>query len=192
MELIGADKVKALLASLDGPEARLSIQMALNKTASKGRAAVNREVLARYAIRAEDVRNSVTVRPANRRQAVAEAFIEIFGSPSRRGRSMNLIHFLERSVTMAEVRRRGKAGGHPLHFKFLRAGGKKAIKGAFVWNKGRTVFESAGGRKIKAMQMIGVSQMFNSKAVSIPIMAALKDIFVEELARSVQLTISKR
>lgn len=73
---------------------------------------------------------------------------------------------MERSVTLAEARRRAKGGTlNQLRFKFKRRGGKTTITGAFIANHGRTVFVRTGKTRlpIKAVRTIGVPQMFSTK-----------------------------
>jgi hypothetical protein len=113
------------------------------------------------------------------------------GDGSKR-RSANLIQFVERSVTLAEGRRRAKAGTQQqLFFQIKRAGGKKSKTGAFIGNKGRTVFERVQGttmasrskyagskhaEEIAPVQVIDVPQMFNTKRIN--------KVVVERMLRS--------
>lgn len=210
-EIKGLDEVKANLARLSGAESDMAIQMGINRTADKGRAEVNRAVLERYAIKADEVRGSVIVRPAHKRQAVAEAFINIFGSPSRRGRSMNMIHFL--SVLASQHKTRGgrakkgeiKSLAGQLGFRILKAGGIKQIPGAFVGNNGRTVFKRLAGKymssrsgqtkhseALNAVRVVGVSQMFNSRAIRTRVMTKITEDMATEINRAINAVIARR
>jgi hypothetical protein len=98
-------------------------------------------------------------------------------SPSKRGRSLNLINFMERSVSMAQARKRGKAGTlNQLFVQIKKAGGKKALGSAFIGNKGRTVFVRTGKARlpIKALQTIDVAGMFNTKRVNAKVLAMIE------------------
>lgn len=103
--------------------------------------------------------------------------IEIFGSERKRGRSLNLIHFL------AAVQQAGRAFktrgsnatrkdlstlGGQLGFIIKKAGRIKKISGAFIGNEGRTIFRRVGRERlpIKPVRVIGFSQMFNSRRIS--------------------------
>src|SRR3990167_5189909 len=69
-----------------------AVAAALNKTAAKANAEINRAVPERFAIRAGEVRNAISLRRASRGKF--EAVLSIFGSAKRRGRSLNVVHFL--------------------------------------------------------------------------------------------------
>ncbi len=179
-----------------------AVQMAVNKTAALGKAEINRAIPQEFNISASEVRNSVTVQSASRRLDRMQAIIEVFGSKSRRGRSMNLVHFLERVITMAQARKRMKAGEGGLHtlrrggqvrnalqlrFQIKRGGDKKVISGAFLGNKGRTVFVRVGKSRvpIDALQVIGVSQMFNTRRISTRVLSVIRTELPVEAARAV-------
>jgi hypothetical protein len=63
--------------------------------------------------------------------------------------------------------------------KIKKAGGRKIITGAFIGNKGRTVFKRVGDKRlpIKAVATINVPQMFNQKRINAAVVAAIKDRF---------------
>lgn len=210
MQVTGTGSIKDILKSLTSAESDKAIQMGINRTADKGRAEVNRSILERYAIKPDEVRNSVIVRPAHKRQAVAEAIINIFGSPSRRGRSMNMVRFLS---ALAGMKTRGskakqkdiKALGDQLGFQITKGGGIKKIPGAFVGNRGRTVFRRVASKymssrsgaskhseAIEPIQVIGVSQMFNSKVIRNRVMSKMSADFQMEIERAVAAVIAKR
>lgn len=187
------------------PELRgRALGAALNKTAAKGKTEVDRAIRAEYVISAERVRNSVSVRPASADRNVLEAVIDIFGSAKRKGRSLNVIHFMERKVSAAETRRRAKRkelfvvgrGGRMLpilRFVFRRGSGPKTIEGAFIGNKGRTIFRRVGqGRlPIEPVQVIDVPAMFRSKKVTSRVLERINREFPIELDRAVKAAIAR-
>lgn len=100
-----------------------------------------------------------------------------------KGRSMNLIAFVEKFVTLAQARKRikgGEGGVHKLRnggqvqkalqlrFQIRRNGGKQVIKGAFIGNKGRTVFIRQGKERtpIEGVSTIDIPNMFNTKRIN--------------------------
>ena len=187
------------LASL-GPELRdRAIAAALNKVAAKGKTVVVRAIRDEYVIDANRVRNSISVRPASAARFKFEAAIDIFGSASRRGRSLNTIHFLEKKVSFAEARRRGKRGDlfvrngrtgqlHPiLRFQIKRGAAGKVIEGAFVGNKGRTVFMRTGKERlpIVPVQVIDVNAMFRSRKVTRRVLERINRELPIEMDRAV-------
>lgn len=188
---------------------------ALNKVAAKASAEINRSISQRYAIKADQVRNSVFVSPASAKSGKLSAEINIFGSPSKRGRSMNMIRFLAALQAAGRaVKARGakasrkelKALGAQLGFQVLRGGAMKQIPGAFVGNKGRTVFMRVEGKQMKSrggkltkhseaivpVQVIGVSQMFNSRAINSRVMAKIADDLPIEMQRAVEMILARR
>jgi len=124
--------------------------MALNKTAAKGKTEVTRAITQRYQIKASEVSNSMTMRNASAKQGgQLQASISIFGSTKQRGRSLNMIHFAERKVTLAQGRKRAKDGTqNQLRFNIIKGQGGKMIKGSFIGNKGRTIFIREGKARL--------------------------------------------
>ena len=193
MTVTGVDSIKQMLDRLRGEQKAQALSMALNKVAAKGRTEIKREISSEYAIKSADVQESISLGFARKSMSEIAATISIFGSGSRRGRSMNMIHFLS---ALAGVKTRGaratrkeiKEIGEQLGFNIKRAGGLKAINGAFVANKGRTRFRRVGkGRlPIDPVQVIGVSQMFRSRKIETRIMAALREQLPIEINRAVE------
>lgn len=181
-----------------------AVAAAINKVAAKAQVEIRRAITEKYVIKADMVRGSMSLRRAtNKRGGNIEAQIDIFGSPTRRGRSMNMVRFLGAvQVAGAAMKTRGtrankaqlKALEKQLGFAIKRGGGLKTIKGAFIGNKGRTVFERTGDKRlpIKPVQVIGVSQMFNSRAVRERVLSKINADLVVEIERAVNLIISKK
>lgn len=161
---------------MDGARGRLNeakrglgdraIASALNKTATQARTQMSTLIRQDYNISAGLVRERLRIRRAARDGRISfEA--ALIGNPDTGGgkRSMNLIHFLEKNAGV-KAYRRGKGGRlDQLRFKIKRRGGMATVPGAFIGNNGRTIFQRVGGARlpIKAVQTIGVPQMFNTK-----------------------------
>ena len=105
----------------------------------------------------------------------------LIGNPAGRAkRAMNVIRFIEKSVSLAQARKRRKAGTlGALRFKIRRAGGMQTIKGAFIGNNGRTVFRRTGKARlpIEAVSTIGVPQMFQARKVQLPVQRWITENF---------------
>jgi autotransporter adhesin len=174
---------------------------AVNKTLAKGSTAMNRAITREFNVTAAYVRERLKIKRARFEAGSALISGELFAS-SRRGRSANLIHFVEKVVSLAQAKRRMKAGeggtyqlrngatvtkALQLRFKIKRAGPPKTIKGAFIGNNGRTVFirEGASRLPIKALSTIDVEQMFNTKRLNQVVRRAMeqdfRSIFANEL-----------
>jgi len=182
----GDAAVKTLLTTLSAREIAKASSMAINKTVAKAKAEINRAITARYQLPRAEVSNSVT--SAGATSAKPSATISIFGSTNKRGRSLNLIHFAEKKVTLAEGRRRAKAGTqNQLRYNIIRGQGGKMIPGSFIGNQGRTIFIREGKARlpIKPVQVIGVGQMFNFQPIRQRVTQKINTDFQAELTRAI-------
>lgn len=176
------------------------LQPAINKVAAKAVAEINRAIPQEYAVKVGEVRNAINLRRAH--SGRLEAVIEIFGSAKKRGRSLNLIHF------MAAVQAAGRAYkvrgakatkkdlatlDQQLGFIIKKAGGIKKIKGAFLGNKGRTIFRRVGNARlpIEPVQVIGFSQMFNSRRISQRILDKINADMPVEIERALKMLMGR-
>lgn len=198
-ELVDLDR---RLAKLPHELRDQAIAPALNKVADKGKTEVDRAIRDEYVIDAARVRNSITVRRASANRGHLVADIDIFGSARKRGRSLNVIHFMEKKVSLAQARKRAKKkelfvvgrGGRLLpilRFRFRRGSGGKVIEGAFVANNGRTIFRRVGAQRlpIEPVQVIDVPQMFGAKKISARVMDRITRELPVEIDRAVQLVL---
>lgn len=164
------------------------IPAALNKVAAKAKTEMTRAITSEFNIRADEVRARLRVIKAKRMVKDWFAVLDPFAS-TRRGRSLNLIRFLEKKVTLAEGRRRKKAGTEDqLRFQVKRVGGKKIIAGAFIGNNGRTVFirETDARLPIKALSTIDVPQMFNTRRIQSRVEARIRKELPIEFERAIK------
>ena len=186
---------KALRRSLgkleDGLQNRAVI-MAINKVVPKCKTESVRAITAEFNLKQAEVRPRIKLDRARRGKLQGE--INPFASASKKGRSLNIIHFMEGKVTLAEGRRRKKAGTqNQLRFKIKKRGGVKTIKGAFIGNKGRTVFQRTGKERlpIKAVSTIDVPQMFNTKSIIKRIVARGEKELPIEYGRAARILIKR-
>ncbi|MGK2897219.1 MAG: phage tail protein [Burkholderiaceae bacterium] len=178
-------KVQAALDRLQEDVRDRALASAINKTLDQAKTGMVREITAEFNVKAAYVRDRLRVR-----RAFARARFEIQGSliggKGGKGRSANIIAFVENKVTLAEGRRRAKAGTqNQLFVKIKRAGSKKPLKGAFIGNQGRTVFERVGKARlpIRPVQVIDVAQMFNTKRINAKVVQLMRDKFPDIFAR---------
>ena len=174
IDIRGVDAVQRKLAGIQRDMRAKVIQPALNKLAEKARAEINRAIPQEYNVKASEVRNAITLRRAS--SGSLQAVIEVFGSARKRGRSMNMIHFLQTVVQAGrQIKLRGAKGKKAdvaalkkqLGFIIKKGGGLKKIEGAFVGNKGRTIFRRTANARlpIEPLQVIGFAQMFKSRKI---------------------------
>lgn len=167
---------------------------AVNRTTEQARTDMSREIRAEFVMSAQQVREQLRVVRAGFK--AGRAFIEasLIGGRAK-GRSLNLIRFVERSTTLAESRRRLKQGTQAsLFVKIKRQGGKKSLgPKAFIGNQGRTVFERVGDKRlpIKAKTTIDVAQMFNTKRINAAVLRKLRAKFPAIVDREIAFYVRK-
>lgn len=156
----------------------LALARALNKTIEQARTQMIRGITGEYAVTASYVRERLKIRKAFGKGGRLGLSAELSGSAKRR--SANVIAFVERSVTLAQGRRRAKAGLAGRIFVQISKGKRKPLgPRTFIGNQGRTVFERIGKPRlpIRAVQTIDVPQMFNTKRINQAVLAAVKGRF---------------
>lgn len=153
---------------------------ALNRVADQAKTRMIREISSEFMVSTSYVRERLVVRRAS--AAAGRFVLQAALEAKDRKRSINLIAFAEKVVSLAQARKRRAAGegkggrALELRFKIKRVGAKQVIKGAFIGNRGRTVFvrEGSGRLPIKALQTINVPQMFNTKRLNERVVAFVK------------------
>jgi hypothetical protein len=171
---------------------RRVIPAALNKTGAKAKAEMVRAITSEFNIKSDEVRGHLRLSKATRNVANWMTTLDPFAS-SRRGRSLNLIRFVEKSVSLAEARRRKKSGTlNQLQFQIKKVGGKKIINGAFISNKGRTVFVREGNTRlpIKALSTIDVRSMFNTRRINARVVNRIRQELPIEFERAIRAALS--
>jgi hypothetical protein len=148
---------------------------AVNGTLAQAKTRMSRAIRAEFNIKAEKVNASLRIERASYRGGVyrIEGKLE---SPTKRGRSINVINF--------EARKTGQG----VSVKILRKGGRKVIKGAFIGNDGRTVFKRVDKARlpIVAVQTIDVQQMFTTKRINELVVRMINEKFPEIFDREVR------
>jgi hypothetical protein len=201
IEVKGMEQVQRKLAGIQRGMRVKVLQPAINKVADKARAEINRAIPQEYNVKAGEVRNAIDVRKA--RSGNLEAVISVFGSKSRRGRSMNMIHFLAAVQAVGQaIKVRGAKGKKSdlaalqkqLGFLIKKGGGLKKIEGAFIGNKGRTIFRRTGKARlpIEPLQVIGFSQMFSSRRISQRVMQKIAQDMPVEIDRALKMLMERQ
>ena len=164
IDIRGVADVKRELSRLRSDLRDKALGPALNKVGAKAKTEMTRAITEEFALKQAEVRPRLSLSRATsgRLMVVLDPY-----ASRRRGRSLNLIHFLERRISLADLRRRRKAGDNQIQFQIKRGGGRKQLPGAFVANKGRTVFRRVGKARlpIEAVSTIDVPQMFNTRRI---------------------------
>ena len=172
----------------------------INASMTQGRTEMARRISSEFRVKVSDVKERLTISRATTRDSGAVISASLAARNRAKGRSMNLIHFVEQVVTVAAARKRMKAGeggtqtlrsggkvrkALQVRFQIKRAGGQKMIKGAFIGNKGRTVFIRAGKERfpINELNTIDVPNMFNTQRINEVVVAVMRERFTANAQR---------
>jgi hypothetical protein len=167
---------------------------AVNKTMDKANTRMRRVIIREFNVSAGYVRERLRVERAKFVGGKAVIAAALTGSGSRGAkRSANLIAFVVSKVSLAQARKRMAAGeggtyqlggttrtkALELQFKIKRGGAPKIIPGAFIANKGRTVFIREGKSRlpIKALSTIDIPQMFTTRRLNDGVVKAIEQEF---------------
>ena len=160
----------------------------LNATVAQAKTAMGREIRQEFNLQAGYVRDRLRITRARLSRGTLSLSATLYAmDKGKQKRGMNLINF-KAEQTAAGV-----------SVKIKKAGSRKVRKGAFIGNKGRTVFEripgtkmksrsaaNAHGNKLRAVTTIDVQQMFNTRRINGTVIRAIEErfpqIFERELA----------
>jgi hypothetical protein len=164
-----------------------ALASALNKTVAIARTEMGRAITGEFNVSRAYVMERLKISRASFKEGRYAMSAALSGGGGKK-RSANIIRFVENKTSFAEAKRRAKAGTlSQLFVKVKKTGGKKNLgKSAFIGNKGRTVFTRVGKERlpIKAVQVIDVAQMFNTKRINAKVVEVMKrrfpDIFANE------------
>ncbi len=166
------------------------VSAALNKVAAKAKTQMTREIASEFNIKQSEVNARLRIIRARRDMQHWTTILDPFASGrswARKGSTLNLIRFIEKSVSLAEGRRRGRAGTqNQLRFQIKKTGGKVMLRGAFIATNKRTggtaVFARVGKshNPIEAKQTIDIPSMFNARRINSRVVQRIqKDLPIE-------------
>lgn len=166
-------EVAAELGRLQAGLASQVLARSLNRTIEQAKTEMSRQIRLEFNISAAYVRERLSIKRAFAAAGQFSLSAELRGGGKRR--SANVIAFGARE------------SGNGVSV-LIKRGQRKVIKGAFIGNKGRTVFARVGRERlpIKPVQTIDVAQMFNTRRINAAVQAAMlakfPAIFERELA----------
>jgi hypothetical protein len=158
----------------------------LNATIDQGKTQMARTISQEFRIAVGAAKDRLKVSKANAKQGGIGFEVSLEATRKGKGRAMNLIAFVENKTTLGEARKRGKKGTQSqVYFQVKRTGGKKFIRGAFIANKGRTLFIRTGkGRlPIKSVSTIDIPSMFNTRRINTTVVKVMRDRFEKNFSR---------
>lgn len=159
---------------------------ALNKVIAQAKTEMAREIAHEFNVTNAYVKERLVIRRAS---AAAQRFVmEATLAAAGNRRAANMIRFAEKVVSLSQMQRRARAGDRELRFKIKRVGGKKIVEGAFIGNKGRTVFVREGTARlsIKAVQTVDVASMFNAKRINEKVQSFMRTKLSEQLKHELE------
>lgn len=135
---------------------------ALNKTIDQGKTEMARGISKEFRISVGTAKERLAVTRASAKPGTLRFEAKLEATKRGQGRSMNLIAF------MTSGARQTRKGMTQVKFQVKRSGGRKTITGAFVGNKGRTMFIRTGKERlpIQALNTIDIPQMFNARRIN--------------------------
>lgn len=179
-----------------------AVARALNATIKQGATAMARGISKEFCITVGKAKERLKVVSCKTGRGFVRFEATMEATKRAKGRSMNLIAFVESSISFAQARKRMKAGeggtyqlqgrtvqkALQLRFKIKRSGGAKVIPGAFIGNKGRTVFIREGKSRtpIAAKDTIDIPQMFNTHKINQAVRVVMLDRFVTNFERELR------
>jgi hypothetical protein len=157
-------RVAARLDELAKGVADRALSSTLNKAAEQGRTQAVRDVTAAYAVRAGYARERIQIRRASFKRGRFQMEVQIRAGNGAK-RAANVIAF---------AARQNKVG---VGVKIRRDAPRQTIRGAFIANKGRTVFQRTTNKRlpIKSVQTIDVPQMFNARKVKEHVLRVIRE-----------------
>lgn len=171
----------------------------LNGTVAKAKPEMAKQISREFMVTSAQAKDNLSIRNAKAKDGVYRFDAELMASNGGRGRSMNLINFVEKVVSLAQQRKRvrgGEGGTYrlrgrevtkvlQLRFKIKRSGGMKVIPGGFIANDGRTMFIRVGKKRlpIEALSTIAMGQMFNTRRINEVVVQSMLDNFVAQFNR---------
>lgn len=179
--------VERMLKQLPKEIEQVAMARTLNRVVDSARTKMRQEIGQEFNLPAREIRERLFVRPA-RRGGQGAMTAELYSTGRSGGRSINLIRFVERKVSLAEGRRRAKAGtAKDVYVKVLRKGGPKRVADAFIANKGRTMFRRVGKARlpIEPVQVVDVPAMFTTRRINEKVIAHIRKVMPEIAAREI-------
>ncbi len=185
-------QVAQALRQLEDDLASKVLARTLNVVVAQASTQMGREIRSQYNLPADYVRQRLRVRRAYAKGGQFSLSAELIGGDGKR-RSANVIRF---------VKGKGTKGVKVA----ISRGRAKQIVGAFIGNKGRTVFERISGsvmdsrsrykgqlykEAIRPVRTIDVGQMFNARRINDQVLAAINERFPVVFARELRFALSR-
>lgn len=179
-------EVMAKLSQVSDQIGNRAMVRALNTTITQGKTEIARDISKEFRISVGTAKDRLEVSRASSKGGVYKFEASLQATRKAKGRSMNVIAFVG---ALPKRTKKGKMA--QIKFQIKRQGGKKTITGAFVGNKGRTLFirEGKGRLPIKAVSTIDIPQMFNTRRINEVVQQVMLDKFEANITRELRVVL---
>lgn len=179
-------EVMAKLSQVSDEIGNRAVVRALNATITQGKTEMARDISKEFRISVGTAKDRLEVSKASSKGGVYKFEATLEATRRAKGRSMNVIAFVG---ALPKRTKNGKLA--QIKFQIKRTGGKKTITGAFVGNKGRTLFirEGKGRLPIKAVNTIDIPQMFNTRRINEVVQRVMLDKFEANITRELRVVL---
>lgn len=179
-------EVMAKLSQVSDQIGNRAMVRALNTTITQGKTEMARDISKEFRISVGTAKDRLEVSRASSKGGVYKFEASLQATRKAKGRSMNVIAFVG---ALPKRTKKGKMA--QIKFQIKRQGGKKTITGAFVGNKGRTLFirEGKGRLPIKAVSTIDIPQMFNTRRINEVVQQVMLDKFEANIERELRVVL---
>ncbi len=186
------------LKALPDEVADKAMARSLNTTVDQAKPAMAREISKEFLVSVAEAKKRLYVSKARRKGGVyvLEAALEARRPRGLHGndmRGMGIINFVEKSTTLAQARKRAKAGvKDQVFFQIKRQGGKRFIRGAFIATNKKTggtalfVREGKARYPIKVLTTIDIPTMFNTERINVVVRKAMLNRFEANFQRELR------
>jgi len=179
-------EVMAKLSQVSDEIGNRAMVRALNATITQGKTEMARDISKEFRISVGTAKDRLEVSRASSKGGVYKFEATLEATRKAKGRSMNVIAFVG---ALPKRTKKGKMA--QIKFQIKRQGGKKTITGAFVGNKGRTMFIREGKARlpIKAVSTIDIPQMFNTRRINEVVQKVMLDKFETNITRELRVVL---
>jgi hypothetical protein len=179
-------EVMAKLSQVSDEIGNRAMVRALNATITQGKTEMARDISKEFRISVGMAKDRLEVSRASSKGGEYRFQATLEATRKAKGRSMNVIAFVG---ALPKRTKKGKMA--QIKFQIKRQGGKKTINGAFVGNKGRTLFIREGKARlpIKAVSTIDIPQMFNTRRINEVVQQVMLDKFEANITRELRVVL---
>jgi hypothetical protein len=161
---------------------------AMNTTITQGKTEMARDISKEFRINVSAAKKRLDVTRASSKGGEYRFQASLQATEQGRGRSMNVKAFVFSAPSRKKLK---KLGLSQVYFQIKRTGGMKFVRGAFIGNKGRTLFVRTGSKRlpIAPVNTIDIPQMFNAKRINEAVRSVMLSRFEKNFDRELRVVL---